>query len=1786
MPKEILFFPDKNFSFKNNFFRLMNLLITSHSSSLLEAITTLGINHLQIISSFFAKQIKVFEPDKYKSDYVLYTIESILRFKDLFIHNYFGIQILNLVILILLVIFALYFFLKIYQINLYYYKFTICILNFFIKIFVFYLYNICLDISFSQMCFGKKDYNPNFEEEIQCFGNNKFMIIIPILTIILSVFIHQIIRLLYYENFFISVFFFAKLNSYYDILMDINFLINSILLAQASFLNRKFFLYYNLIFSIFIFYYYMQNYIYYNTYINLSTGIFHLIYAWTSVFCLIGTYINFEEKGLVYIITCIIAGFIFYHLKKNLRKKMFFEISITKISNINYLLIYMKTLTELLLNFDKKGDNEVNAFVYGILNQIMKESPNKICTDLMNEEIYIPLTDTWRNMKKENVKDEAFIKYFIIIIYNYFLISKNFCPEIYLNLSHYYLTIIGNHCEAMYYCQKLFEYNLDIQQQFTFYRLQELINSSLTKLHKASTDKNVSLENINISSYYEYENLSENLVEEINEDIELSLKFWKMFREMYKNQDYKISFNEVFDLTEKIQKKKKYVNKIWNDLMNVYNGINDYFELYSEYVVQINDDDIKKRELESFKKKAINLEDDLTNNFYSILFNKDTGIIIVAKDKGTEGIIKHWNKRIEKIFKYSENELKDKNINILMPRNIEQKHLMFMENYFRTGYKKYVGTKDFKTFAKDKNNSIIQIRLAIKLLPVLNHHVIFVGLIIKENVNDIIYVDENFYIQGMCAKLNNNLNINNNSLFQLNDIPFYLVCKNFINFYKMFLKGKNKENIDEMQIKEVFKKKTNSTENKNEKDNASSKRKREKKEEIIKKEDDLINKQVQENLEINENFELEFEIKFPQFIINYSNKTKFNKKPRNVKKEELSEDDDEEMNDEDNELLLSNMSKRKGRNKNTISKTKMRTPTPNAPTFAESNTFALNFTLFNLPQETQEKVYLSKSEEEKIFFERIERIINLFREEKYDDLELLINLYNKESKFKEYKFNFTFDNYKFGENNISYIIRCIDMKNNEAQSEEKSFELDQNMIIYKKNKEQSIKPLYEITQEEREEAISSPEKFFKLLENPSFKEMLNKYKEEINKMSKIKGHPDDHIIGSDNSSQSLSHSGFDNDLMIKNKISEIRSNLYKDSQNYYTIKYIRLVVTCISITTFIFCLIFCFGIIEIFKSLKDVCLMDLKLFKASLKTFDLIGVLISLKALVLIKNGTTDFEYNIQITKDIVNNDDFYNLIMRLAGQLYNDLNIEYGNLNMFISKYISEEKVIEIYWDHINISYLNELYVRNNKIGEESFPSAIDQFLFNTKLFLKKYNYSNVNNNISLEKEEEKDYFNYITFLLIENSYINIIPNLFIKIEKIPENYSLYNNSQKIYIYLIIFIYLAFQTIIFVSYIALIRITNSSMSQILKKLTKIKLEKIEETIKKIQKFFSHLKNFREMIGLNFEEEDDEELKEIKEIKESKGIRTKRRNGLVQRHSVHFNDAKKGDITFLSNSGFNSDIKKYSPLTKSTHFFIHSVIFSILLFAFIIPIYIYSIQSINTINKILLIINFIYGKLMNTSLNIVELKCFIIECQKGNHSLSYSYLGNNDKIQIFVKGIRNFKNIEDFYDNKFMLNACEAAINKEKEIERYNECINDNIINSANNTDNIMQLISNFRDNIYRKDSLQNGRMRQMMFNSSLYKDIEYLFFNYIYTVEDIFENTVISSLNDYIKINKFFLIILAAIYSVTMIIYNIIYIIILTPQLVHLINISRGILKIIPSAVIMNTPELQNLIGNKYTKY
>ena len=96
-----------------------------------------------------------------------------------------------------------------------------------------------------------------------------------------------------------------------------------------------------------------------------------------------------------------------------------------------------------------------------------------------------------------------------------------------------------------------------------------------------------------------------------------------------------VNFDNIFELTDKIGKTKTNVERLWNKLIGIYGGINDYFDLYVEYVEQINDDDLKKRDLEAYRRKNESFGDHMNSNFYSVLFNEETGIIIINGDKGS-----------------------------------------------------------------------------------------------------------------------------------------------------------------------------------------------------------------------------------------------------------------------------------------------------------------------------------------------------------------------------------------------------------------------------------------------------------------------------------------------------------------------------------------------------------------------------------------------------------------------------------------------------------------------------------------------------------------------------------------------------------------------------------------------------------------------------------------------------------------------------------------------------------------------------------------------------------------------------------------------------------------------------------------------------------------------------------------------------------------------------------------------------------------------------------------------
>ena len=201
---------------------------------------------------------------------------------------------------------------------------------------------------------------------------------------------------------------------------------------------------------------------------------------------------------------------------------------------------------------------------------------------------------------------------------------------------------------------------------------------------------------------------------------------------------------------------------------------------------------------------------------------------------------------------------------------------------------------------------------------------------------------------------------------------------------------------------------------------------------------------------------------------------------------------------------------------------------------------------------------------------------DLFDEGKFNELEDLIDNFTADSSVNDFKFNFTFDRYKYGDKQMAYVVRCIDNKNEGGNSDEESVgEInDPKVSKYRKEKAEAIKPLVELFDNEKKDILSQPENFIQLsLVDKSFQGLLNNSKEDIIKMSMIHGQKKEEVLEDENSSQS-SQASYSNDLCKKNRIEEIRANLLKNVSNFYTLKYIKVLVLATAIITIVFCIWF------------------------------------------------------------------------------------------------------------------------------------------------------------------------------------------------------------------------------------------------------------------------------------------------------------------------------------------------------------------------------------------------------------------------------------------------------------------------------------------------------------------------------------------------------------------------------------------------------------------------------------
>ena len=1793
MSKEVVLFNTDELTVLEKFYHLMDLLISNQSSSMGEAIIFLSIFYLQYITSFFDEKIGVFKGDLYFLDNILNYIKKIVRIKDLFSGQYSAFTALEIVFLVLLVLgiidfLCVCFTLKkdsIYDLNK-------IIINLFLKFFIFVFYNVIFDFCFSNFCLGKSELNPNFKDETCSIKDHIGIFIISIILAVLTFVLYTFIQMYYSDAFYLNGSFYAKMSSNYEIYLSINSLILSLLLNQVKFLTKEFYMVYNVIISILLFAFYYTHMIYYDEIINIFVGMYHILYAWTSIFCLIFNFTDIGEKGIMYVISVILVIILYLNLNKKFENILYIETPFYDITNEYYLLKYFYNLID---KSAKINDPRNKSLLYGIIEMHKIECPNPLCISKTKERSYLPLSKKWSDPTKNFIEEEVYMKHLLIVIMNFFISKERCNADMYLNLSLYLLQVIGNYCQSLFFSRKVSTLHLSVKEAFTLKRLNIKLSKGLVEPLKSPKEQCVSLEGLNVSMYYKYDFLSQKFVDEISKDVNLSLDFWKTFRTSLRDPTKKIDFNIIFELTDKIRNTKANVELMWNKLLGIYSGSNSFFDLYLEYVEEINDDELKKRDLESLKRKNENFGDHIGQNYYSILFNKETVILIVNGDKGNEGTIELTNKEIERVFNYRPIDIKGMNLTSLMPKLFAKKHSKYIERYFKVGEKKIVDKGDYKTYGKDKNNSIIKLKLAVKLFPILNEKILFCGLINKENLDDLIIMDEKFNIQGMSSKLMKILNIGNKNLFQENEIPFYTICKKFIDFYNIFLSDKNSEE-DEQDLDESL--------DENEKKKKEGK-KAEKK--------DGIN----DNVEINENVELEYEIKLPQFLIDYADKTNRKNKEGIVGTEEKADEDDDDDDNkkeeiieeyDENDLLLGNSEEKEDKHISTNDETKSRltskrlskiynnqisnyntpNPTPNptpsgTPTGTPTPGLTPNSELHMQSSKfliKEEKDNSHQSEEEKIYRQKIKEYKNLFNTGKFSELETLIDNCNKDSFSNEYKFNFTFDRMKFGENDVVYIVRCIDNKNELGSNEQESAEeFDLKTVKYKKDKFEAIKPLYELYPEEKKEIIELPEKFLKLsIENKKFQKLLQACKIDIITMSKTHGEKKDEILEDENSSQT-SQTGFDSGLVKKNRIEEIRRNLLTNVSNFFSLRYLRISSILLGVGTTIFIVLYAIFFNEINSNLENVSNININLFQSTFWTTQLLSILISLRTLYL-KEKVDHLDYTfrnyVSPTTGVSDNKSYYNLMKIFAINLYGRISDIYGELEMDVPKYLSENDLLEKYWGEIPISFFVQLKTE----AKEAFPSSISQLLSNSFSFLQDENYDITDNSTIENDQEEYEYFRYVTHLLIENAYDHILPTLYDKLIDFPKILSKFNEDQKDTILIAIIIYAIFIILICASFFSLIHLTNKSMTAGLEKLTKIRLERIEETIKKIETFNSNLKKFRDRdsTGGNENKDNEESQKQVNK-QPITTVPTNKSNNAIK---------KKGtpDISAAINSnGFNTDVKKYIPLNVLNSSFIHGVIIFAILCLFLIPTFIYSNEMISNSNQLLLVENYIFGRLIVAGSEIVEIKCFMSDCN-NTVELNYDKLVDMDQIQEVIKGINLFDEVNDFYNNKFLLDACAAHLDGGKNSPRYEGCLEQTLVQSANNTDNLIKLINDYMENIYKEYEMEKnieGYYKQKLFGEEYFSIMEEIFYLYILPVGTVFADIVKNDFNSFLKYEKSLIIVFITCLELIMIVYCFYLMIFFVKKLVNYLSVSRCIMKIIPTSVIISTQELETWIENKY---
>ena len=522
----------------------------------------------------------------------------------------------------------------------------------------------------------------------------------------------------------------------------------------------------------------------------------------------------------------IITTFIFYNFILNYNEN-FFQAKLTKnlfktsekdtdISEIYLYIKYYCLLREDPSNFE----------LFQILYNHKKICQIKECfCILIKKKLNIKKMYDWLNKDEYSIIGEQEIINRISYLFKSKIYTKEIEDYILLHCQYIY-AIKKSEYHALYLCTMYLNCKLKLSEITKYY----LIETKKEILYKIQSKKDFKK---NILLVGNMKNISKNLYNKI-----AKLKYFKHF--IIFNDNIKYLIKDIFQNLEKIIVFRKQVNqnsklgamneKSFNTFLNICGEIKQYDENIKKTIINYSKskrkDDymIKNNEIcyilsnyfvllhKKIPKKIKNkfkfifnywkISNKLINDFSEFNMNSP---IIFSQNKSDNFVINYMHTSLSNQLDFSQDEIKEKNIEELIPSNINKEHILLIKQFCILDNPKF---QNSHTFILNKSKCLVNISLHCRILPTLHYfpNIITNVRIIQNKKNLSLHyhaiVDKKGYFINICPEFENNFFFDIKNLKQLS-----ITFSDFFGIpplEKKIIRERNKFYLDEDKANTIF----------------------------------------------------------------------------------------------------------------------------------------------------------------------------------------------------------------------------------------------------------------------------------------------------------------------------------------------------------------------------------------------------------------------------------------------------------------------------------------------------------------------------------------------------------------------------------------------------------------------------------------------------------------------------------------------------------------------------------------------------------------------------------------------------------------------------------------------------------------------------------------------------------------------------------------------------------------------------------------------------------------------